>query len=201
MFTKTQIIIMEVFASKITEKFSIKQISEIIKKPYPLVHRSIKDLIDNNFLLKDNKGFLELNYKENHQELVYIESLRKKNILEKDKAVSLFVKDALNSLKEDFFVFLIFGSFVESKNNRDIDIILIINDKERINQTEKLINNIASNFTFKTDIKVVSIESAYEMLSKRDKINILNESLNKHVIIFGTENFYRILKNARWKEN
>ena len=127
--------------------------------------------------------------------------LRKKDILSKDKLVSLFVKDVINSLKEEFFIFLIFGSFVESKNNRDIDVLLIINDKEKINQIEKIVNNIASNFTVKFDINIISVESAYEMLSKRDKINILNESLNKHIILFGTENFYRILKNARWKEN
>src|SRR3989344_903311 len=152
MFTKTQALIMQVFASKIIEKFSINQISKIIKKPYPLVHRSIRVLIDKGFIIKDSKGFLELNYKENHQELTYIESLRKKDILSKDKLVSLF---------------------------------------------EKIVNNIASNFTVKFDINIISVESAYEMLSKRDKINILNESLNKHIILFGTENFYRILKNAR----
>jgi len=186
-----------IFASKITEKFSINQISKITKKPYPLVHRSIKDLIDKGFIIKDNKGFLEINYKENHQDLVYIESLRAKDILGKNKSVSLFVKDVMNLLKEEFFIFLIFGSFVESKNNRDIDILLIINDKEKINQIEKIVNNITSNFTTKFDINIISVESAYEMLSKRDKVNILNESLNKHIILFGTENFYRILKNAR----
>jgi len=197
MFTKTQIVIMKIFASKITEKFSINQISQIIKKPYPLVHRSIKVLIDEGFIIKDSKGFLEINYKKNHQELTYIESLRKKDILSKNKSVSLFVKDVMESLKEEFFIFLIFGSFIESKNNRDIDILLIINNKEKINQIEKVVNNITSNFTTKFDINIISVESAYEMFSKRDKINILNESLNKHIILFGTENFYRILKNAR----
>ena len=192
---------MKIFASKITEKFSINQISQIIKKPYPLVHRSIKVLIDEGFIIKDSKGFLEINYKKNHQELTYIESLRKKDILSKNKSVSLFVKDVMESLKEEFFIFLIFGSFIESKNNRDIDILLIINNKEKINQIEKVVNNITSNFTTKFDINIISVESAYEMFSKRDKINILNESLNKHIILFGTENFYRILKNARWKEN
>ena len=201
MFTKTQALIMQVFASKIIEKFSINQISKIIKKPYPLVHRSIRVLIDKGFIIKDSKGFLEINYKKNHQELTYIESLRKKDILSKNKSVSLFVKDVMESLKEEFFIFLIFGSFIESKNNRDIDILLIINNKEKINQIEKVVNNITSNFTTKFDINIISVESAYEMFSKRDKINILNESLNKHIILFGTENFYRILKNARWKEN
>ena len=66
MLTKTQTKIIGVFASKINEKFSIKQVSEIMKKPYPLVHRSMRYLIENNFITKDNKELLSLNYKENH---------------------------------------------------------------------------------------------------------------------------------------
>jgi hypothetical protein len=35
-------------------------------------------------------------------------------------------------------------------------------------------------------------KSAYEMLAKRDKVNILNETLNKHLLLFGAENYYKI---------
>ena len=45
MFTKTQLRIMQVFVSQITEKFSINKIADTIKKPYALVHRSVLDLI------------------------------------------------------------------------------------------------------------------------------------------------------------
>ena len=75
-FSKTQIEIMAVFASKITKKFSIREISELIKKPYPLVHRSIKALRENKVISKDEKGFLFLNYGNNHSAISYIESLR-----------------------------------------------------------------------------------------------------------------------------
>ena len=67
----------------------------------------------------------------------------------------------------------------------------------KIEHTEKVIKNIASNFSFKIDLQVISKESAYEMFSKREQINILNESLNKHLIVFGGENYYKILSNAR----
>jgi hypothetical protein len=193
MFTKTQIKIMEIFTSKITEKFSIKQISEILEKPYPLIHRSIKELINQNFILKDIKELLCLNYRENIQELAYIESERKKKL---DKSILLFERDTIEKIKLDFFVFLIFGSSVESKNPKDTDILFIIEDKEKVNETEKILKNTAENFTKEFDINVISTASVYEMLNKRGENNIMTETLNKHIILFGAENYYKMLKNA-----
>lgn len=196
MFTKTQAEIMKVFTSKINEKFSIKQVSEILKKPYPLIHRSTTLLIKDNFILKDSKELLSLNYKENFMELAYIESLRAKQKL-KNKSFSLFVNDILTNIDSDFFVFLVFGSFVESDSAKDIDILLVTQDSKGISNIEKTIENIADNFSLKIHANVISAESVYEMLSKRDNVNIMNETLNKHILIFGAENYYRILKNAR----
>ena len=196
MLTKTQIEIMKVFASKINNRFSIKQISEILKKPYPLIHRSTKLLINEEFLLKDDKNLISLSYRDNFQTLSYIESLRAEAFL-KDKTLKLFIKDVLAKINEDFFIFLIFGSSVESKEPRDVDVLFIVQGKEKINEIEKAISNIASNFSKKFDINVISTESAYEMFVKREQTNVMNETLNKHIILFGGESYYRILKNAR----
>ena len=197
MLTKTQIEIMKIFVSKIGKQFSINEISEYLKKPYALIHRSMQDLIRNKFILADEKKLLSLNYKENLEELSFIESTRTKIALTKQNSVSLFVKDCLKEIKEDFFIFLIFGSFAEKNKFNDLDIIMILDTQIRTEQAEKIIKNIASNFSFKTDLHVISKESAYEMFSKREQINILNESLNKHLIVFGGESYYKILSNAR----
>lgn len=197
MLTKTQIKILEVFTSKINKKFSINEISQLLGKPYALIYRSLKDLISDNFILIDEKKLLSLNYKSNFAELSFIESERLKKTLAKEKSLSLFIKDFLNEINEDFFIFMIFGSFVEKKNFNDIDFLVIVDEQSKINKTEKILNNISSNFSFKTDTHVLSKDSAYEMISKREQLNIMNESLNKHLIIFGGENYYRILKNAR----
>jgi len=197
MFTKTQEEILKIFVSKINKKFSINEIATFLKKPYPLIHRSTKALLENGFLAADERKLLYINYQDHFPELAYIESQRTKERILKQKSVSLFLEDCLRGIKEDFFIFLIFGSFVEKNKFRDLDILLIVNKKEGIEKMEKIISNLASNFSFKIDLSVISIESAYEMLSKREKLNVLNESLNKHLIVFGGENYYRILKNAR----
>lgn len=195
MFTKIQIEIMKVFVSKINSKFSIKQIAENINKKYSVVHGSITKLITEKYLLRDEQDLVYLNYRRNHSELSYVESLRTEDFLSKNRDFQLFFQDCTNAIGTDFFISLLFGSSVEKKG-RDIDLLFIFPEKE-IEKRERIIQNIARNFTLNLDINVISIESAYEMLSKYEKVNVLNELLNKHIILFGGENFYRILNNAR----
>ena len=196
--TKTQLKIMEVFVSRINERFSIKKISETIKKPYPLVHRSVQLLIQDKFLTKDKQNFLSLNYKDNLPELAYVESLRKKEFLRKKKTIALFIKDILNKIKLDFFIFLIFGSSAEKKQKpRDVDILFIVENKDNLNKVEKILNNTTSDFSQKFDINVITAESVHEMLAKRDEANVMNQTLDKHILLFGDENYYRMLKHVR----
>ena len=195
MFTKIQLEIMKIFVSKINGKFSIKQIAEIIHKQYSPTHRSIKPLIEHNYLIKDEQDLISLNYRENHPELALAESFRTQEYLNKNKDFNLFFRDCSKNIKTDFFIALIFGSSVEKKGG-DIDLLFIFQENE-IEKNEKIIKNISENFTLKLDINTIPIASTYEMFAKRDEINVLNESLNKHLILFGAESFYRILDNAR----
>lgn len=197
MLTKTQVKIMEIFTSKINETFSIKQISKMLSKPYPLIHRTIKSLIEEKRIIKDKKGFLSLNFRDNHTELMYIESLKKEGFLKKNKTIFLFVKDVLDKIGLDFFIFLFFGSAVENQNGRDTDVLIVVDKYDKIENIERIVNNIASNFSLRFDINVISVESMYEMLSKRNEKNVINETLDNHVVIFGAENYYRIIKNVR----
>lgn len=195
MFTKIQTEIMKVFVSRITTKYSIKQVTEILDKKYAVIHRSITPLIKEGYLLRDEQDLISLNYRQNHSELTYIESLRRKRLFEKNKDLQLFFLDCSEALRTDFFISILFGSSVEVKG-RDTDLLFIFPESE-VEKKEKIIRNIAENFTLNLDINVISVESAYEMLSKYEKVNVLNELLNKHIILFGGENFYRVLNNAR----
>ncbi|MFZ3077996.1 MAG: nucleotidyltransferase domain-containing protein [Candidatus Aenigmatarchaeota archaeon] len=193
--SKTQIEIMKVFVSQITGRFSIRRVSETIKKTYPLVHRSVSNLLQNKIILKDEHELLYLNYKNNHPLLSYIEFLRTKDFLEKHRVISLFVKDAMNEMRQNFFIFLIFGSYAEGKERKDsdVDVLFISNSGE----SEKILERISSNFTVKFNCIFIDEKSACEMLSKREEINVMNETINKHILIFGAENYYGLIKNAR----
>jgi len=197
MLTKTQIRVLQIFSSKITKKFSIKEVAELLKKPYPLVHRSAQELLKENFIIRDEKGLISINYRAHTSELSYVESIRGELSLKKDKTLSIFIKDVYAKIKSDFFVFLIFGSYVRKRNHRDIDILVIVESEQKVDEIERILSNLAENFTKKFHIQVISVRSAYEMLAKRDQVNVFNETLNNHLLLFGAENYYRILQNAR----
>src|SRR3989338_10004151 len=195
--TKTQIRIMEILTAGIAKRFSVMQISKLLGKPYALVFNSVKFLIESGLLEKDH-NLISLNYKSDHSELAYAESIRKDEFLSKNKTIKLFVKDSLESIKTDFFCMLIFGSYAENKQQKgsDVDVLVICEDDYKHSNMEKILENLASKFSLNFHIHVIPAKSAYEMLLKRDEANVMNELLNSHIIIFGGENFYRMLKNA-----
>lgn len=196
-FSRTQIGVMKVFAGSIRARFSIRQVAGIAKKTYRLAYGSIKDLTVRGLLSKDERGLLSLNYRENHPALAYIESLRAGDFLEKNKTVALFAKDVKDRIGLDFFTLLAFGSCVSGKKKpRDIDILLIVPEKGDVEAAERVLERAASNFTLTFDCHVISTESAREMLAKRGEANVFNETLDKHILLFGAENYYLLLKNA-----
>tara|TARA_B100000315_G_scaffold192618_1_gene183063 strand:- start:184 stop:780 length:597 start_codon:yes stop_codon:yes gene_type:complete len=198
MLTKTQIAIMEVFAGSITKSFSIHQISKALKKPYPLIHRSIQPLLADQFLKKDEHKYLSLDYRHNLSELAYIESSRKETLFKQHAVIKSLFQDMFKEGDEAFFILLVFGSVVAGKKKpNDIDMLLILDDNKKVDRQEKLLQKVASRFHTKFHVHVISKESVYEMLSKRDQLNVMNETLNKHVILFGAENYYLLLNNAR----
>ena len=196
--TKTQTTIMEKFVADPVNKFSIKKVSEDLKKPYPLIHRSMKPLITKEYVLKDEHGLLSLNYQENHTLLAYIETIRADMFIGKNKAIKLFSKDFIRKADMRYMILLIFGSYARGgqKEKSDIDILIIAEDEELVIKAERIAKSIASGFSENFDINVISLGSAYEMLKNRKQANILNEVLNNHVILFGAENFYRMVTYA-----
>ena len=196
MLTKTQMLVMGLLVSRIRGKFTIKGIAEALGKPYPLIHRSAKALMTRGLVNKDDHGLLSLEYMRNPPEIAYVEYLRRDAFLRKNSVIGLFAKDVLEKVRLDFYIFLVFGSAVKGGKARDIDMLFVVENEKNVESTERVLHNISSNFTEKLDIGVVTAESVYEMLSRRKQPNVMNETLDNHIIIYGAENYYRIVGNA-----
>ncbi|MFH1409133.1 MAG: hypothetical protein ABIH34_04460 [Nanoarchaeota archaeon] len=198
MFTKTQLKIMQLFTSQITKRFSLRGVAkELDMHPY-LVHKACKPLIQDKIIIQDDNRYI-LNYKDNHQELAYVEHLRNKEFLRKpkNKTLAMFAEEMIEEFPYGYFILAIFGSAVTIKNPRDIDVLVIIEKTEDIETAEKALYNITRNYTFDLHTAIVSFESVYEMLRSRDDKNVMNEVLNKHIILYGAELFYRLIKRGR----
>lgn len=199
--TKTQLRIMQFFTSKITEQFSIRQVERELNIDYSLVHRAIKPLIEKYKLLKLTNSRLVLNFREYGNILSYVEYLRRDEFLNKPRNTDLALcMDAfIKKFKEEAFILLIFGSAVIKNNPRDIDILLIVDNADKIESSDLFLHNISRDYMLdeKLHIVCVSYKSAYEMLSKREQRNVMNEVLNKHLLVYGAELFYRLLDRGR----
>ena len=199
--TKNQAKIMQLFTANITKRFSIRKVAREIGIDYAHVHQSIKPLIEKGILQEDDEKFLSLNLRahDNFQLFAYVEGLRAEGILKQrgKQSLRVFVDRFFEKFKEDFFVFLLFGSAVENKKPRDYDILLVVDSLDKVEPAEKLLNSIAWMSNEEFDIQVISTESVHEMWEQREQLNVMNETLNKHIIFFGAQSYYWMLKNVR----
>jgi hypothetical protein len=189
--------VLQVFTSHITESFTLREVARCLNMHVSLAHRAIQPLIESKIVVQDKHKNLSLNYKAYHETLAFAESLRRDDFLDKFKEIRLFADEVINNIKQDSFALLVFGSSVESSKPRDIDILLIVDSSNKIEFHEKFMHNISSNYGLQFEVRVIGFESAYEMLAKRDEKNLLNEILNRHIILFGAELFYRLLRRGR----
>ena len=197
MLTKNQFKIMKLFVSSITKKFGIREVARLLDMNVSLTHRNIVPLVEKNLLQKDEKRFLELNIKKNHDVLAFCESLRKESFLKKNKSISLLRDDIIKNFPYGYFSIIVFGSTVTSNKPRDLDLLIIIEKTENIEQAEKYLYNTTRNHNLSIHSLVVSFESVYEMLAPREDKNVMTEVLNKHIILYGAELFYKLIEKGR----
>jgi len=200
MMTKTQLRIMKLFVSKITKKFSLQGAGKELCMHQALSYRASKKLLEKKLIIPNENSLYGLNYKDNQQELVAIEYLRTADFLsdQKHRKFSDFIKEFIEKTKEDKFIFLLFGSAVEKSNPRDYDIVLFFDSISKAQMYENILINSAENYpTLNIHVNVDSMKDLRQMLRKRDEKNVVNEALNKHLLFYGAELFYRILKRVR----
>ena len=189
--------ILQLFISHIIESFTLREVARRLKMHVSLAHRAIQPLIEAKIVEQDKHKNLSLNYKIHHETIAFAEYLRRDNFLDKFKDVKFFADEVIKKIEQDSFVLLVFGSSIESSKPRDIDILLIVDGTDKIAFHEKFLHNIASNYDLPFEERVIGFESVYEMLAKRDEKNVMNEILNKHIILYGAELFYRLIQRGR----
>ena len=193
MLTKTQLKVMQVFASAITRRFTTTEVSRIIGVDYKHVHATIKSLAEEKLIICDHKSY-RLNYRENHQKLGDIEQLRSEEFLgkKKNRYVKLVISDILDRISHPSLILVLFGSTVAvDLKPHDVDILIIVETKQKAEKIRKAVDRVKSPLSL--DVHVHWYETAYEMLEKREEGSLLHEVLNKHLIFHGAESFYRLL--------
>lgn len=176
------------------KNMTIRQITKKIKADYRITHTAVQRLIKKNILTKEVIGkssLCRLNEKYYGSEIYQAEEERKNQLL-RNKDLKILYKDVIEKIDTSFFIFLLFGSYVNGTKTKhsDIDLMFISNMKN----FEDRVHNVLSLLPLKIHALVFTEEQFKSMIDSKE-FNVGKEALKNYIILYGIENFYR-LKNA-----
>jgi predicted nucleotidyltransferase len=171
------------------KKFSINQISNLLKINYRIAHEQTK-LLEKEDLIKLEKVGKSLlcsltgNFNE---KIFFAEYLRKQEILSK-KDFKLILKRFSEARQN--YILLLFGSYVNNIETKFSDIDLLA-----ITENEKEIRDISELIPKKIHLTIVNYKTFIEMI-KIKELNVGNEAQKNNIILIGIEDYYRLLENV-----
>ena len=202
MLTKTQEQILAFLLSAPEEQLTIRGIAKRLGKSYTLVYNNIADLEKKGIIRKQDVPpgqIIKLNEFAPTHLLVNIELKRKKEFLEKYPWIELMLEDILASAKNLFFILLVFGSYAKGTQTTksDIDLLVIVQDKKDIKKMEDVLQKVYAKA--KKSLNIVDVNDFKEMVLNPNRLNIGNEARKYHILLYGVEEYYQLLKRAYGK--
>ena len=186
--------ILKFLLSNKKNEFSIRAISKKIAVDYKTVYLIVNKLIEIQVISSKKIGqtiLCSINLKAFNNDIFRAEDIRRKELL-KNKNFSS-IQSYFQDIKEPFFILLVFGSYASGKQDKksDIDLILIT-DNDKI---KKEVKNKISLIPLNMHLMNFSSEEFLSML-KTIEFSVGKEAFNNNVILFGIEDYYRLIKNA-----
>ncbi len=169
--------------------FSIRQIGIQRKINYKSAYMSLKDLAKEGIVTLKKQGNMTI-CSFNHEfnvSVFHVEYTRLQELL-KDKNF-LVLYNRLAKINEQF-ILLLFGSYSKGKQTKgsDIDLLLISNSPKPIETQIKLLplNIHLTSITYEN----------FEFMLKSKEFTVISEAIKYNILIFGTEDYYRLMNNA-----
>lgn len=175
-----------------TESFSINEISKKVNIDYKLAYINVQKLIEDKIIsVKDFGNAKRCSFEDNLNNDVFIaENERKNQIL--DKKEFRAIHDKLKRINKQF-ILLLFGSYAKETATKksDIDLLLISNQNDT-----KIIEEKLEVLPIKIHLTAISYESFISMLKSKEQ-TVVSEALKNNIILFGIEDYYRMIENAK----
>lgn len=199
MLTKTQEQILAFLLNKQERQVTIRGLARKLDKSYTLVYNNLLSLEKNQLIIKNSippAQIINLNEFAPAEVFIEIELKRKNIFLKKYPWIKIMLDDILTSLKNIFFIILVFGGYAKGDQtaNSDLDLLIIVQNKKEIREIENCVNRAYTKV--KKGVNFVDISDFEEMIKNTNELNIGNEAKKNHIILYGTEPYYQILKKA-----
>jgi predicted nucleotidyltransferase/predicted transcriptional regulator len=176
------------------EEFTIRSIAKETAIEYKAAYTTIQQLIEDDIIQAKKAGqatLCSINHKSFNASIFKAEEARTGTIL-KNKNIAIMYS-YFKDIKGPFFILLLFGSYAKGIQRKKSDIdLLLITDQEEIKKD--IMRNIK---LMPLDIHL-STFTAKEFLSmlKTTEFNVGKEAFFNNVILFGIDDYYRLIQNA-----
>ncbi len=169
--------------------FSIRQIGIQRQINYKSAYTSLKDLAKEGVVSLKKQGnttICSFNHKFNDS-VFQVEFTRLQELL-KDKNF-LVLYNRLAKVNEQF-ILLLFGSYSKGQQTKgsDIDLLLISSNSKKI---ETQVNLLPLNI----HLTHITYEN-FESMLKSKEFTVVSEAVKHNIVLFGVEDYYRLMNNA-----
>lgn len=192
--TKNELNILNLFKKNIFLKTSIREIMKRVNsKSYQRVYEAIKILEKKDILKSEklgNTSIISLKFSRNTISILsFIDEQEEKEIPNFQKILG--IKEITD------YLILVTGSYANKKatKNSDLDLVVIVPDKEKIADIQKLIENITLLFVPEIHLYVLRKKDFIEMLTEK-KENYGKEIFKNHIILKNAQTYYELIGEA-----
>ncbi|MBI2631495.1 nucleotidyltransferase domain-containing protein [Candidatus Pacearchaeota archaeon] len=199
MISNEKIKLLEVWRKNPFRELSIAEImKESKKKTKTWVFNSLKLLVNNNILIsirKANIDIYSLNL-ENPLSLQFLQYLETQNNLAFSQIK--IISGIIEQIPIKNYSIIVFGSYAENKQTKssDLDICLLIDNKETEKKIKPYVNEIKLNHAVKIDENYITFDDFIKMLL-RDEGNLAKQIFIKRRLFYNSEIYYQLLKEAK----
>ncbi len=192
MLKKNELKVIKLLLNDFTRQWTIREIAKALHQNYFQTYMTIAGLERTRDVVITSLGksrIVQLDLERDHVNYIIAELERAE---ERNFGKLSLIKKQLINIQEHY-VCLLFGSQVlQQKNNSDIDLLFVISDTTNMSVFEKEVTRILS--LYNCDVNIVTEKSLFEMWSSPKKLNVGNEILKKHIILYGAEHFMKLLR-------
>lgn len=189
--------IIEYLIRNIPQKFNINQIARTLNISVGSAYKILKSLTKKGIVVSQGIGnaiYYNLNLNSNEAknlaELVLIENRNK--ALSKNPQAIIYAKD-LQEINKLSRVTILFGSILERKNAKDVDVLFVIN-KGMAKRVEDFCLKLSSLRPKRVNPLIMTAEDLKKNIRKQDKV--VSNILRKGIILLGEGELVKILKGV-----
>src|SRR3989344_2647197 len=198
MRTDEKIRVLEVWRKNPFSNLSRMEIMKSLnKKTKTWIFNTLKHLVKNKILNSNRKSNLDI-YSLNLSNPI---SLKILDFLEIKESINFerldLISDIINKIPVKAYCLIVFGSYAENKQKKDsdIDISILINNKEDEKKIKPYISDIKLNHKIKIDEHYVLFNEFIEMLTRSEE-NLGKQIFRKHKIFYNSDIYYNLIKEA-----